>query len=62
MGGASGSIVRRVNDSTQRFPELGFYTLAGQPDSSRDIVQEMIDGEAMGFAADTRGNFSAHSL
>lgn len=49
MGGASGSIVRRVNDSTQRFPELGFYTLAGQPDSSRDIVQEMIDGEAMGF-------------
>lgn len=29
--------------------ELGFYTLAGQPASSRDIVQEIIDGESMGF-------------
>ena len=29
--------------------ELGFYTLAGQPSSSRDLVQEVIDGEAMGF-------------
>ena len=29
--------------------KLGFYTLAGQPLSSRDLVQEVIDGEAMGF-------------
>jgi probable F420-dependent oxidoreductase len=29
--------------------ELGFYTLAGQPDSSRDLVQEVVDGEAMGL-------------
>ena len=29
--------------------ELGFYTLAGQPDSSRDLVAEVIEGEAMGL-------------
>jgi probable F420-dependent oxidoreductase len=29
--------------------ELGFYALAGQPASSREIVREIIDGEAMGF-------------
>ncbi len=29
--------------------ELGFYTLAGQPASSRDLVDEMIDGEALGL-------------
>ena len=29
--------------------ELGFYALAGQPDSSRDILQEVIDAEAMGL-------------
>ena len=29
--------------------ELGFYTLAGQPSSSRDLLQEVVDGEAMGF-------------
>lgn len=33
----------------RRFPELGFYALAGQPESSRDLVQEVIDGEAMGL-------------
>lgn len=33
----------------QTLPELGFYTLAGQPRSSRDLVQEVRDGEAMGF-------------
>lgn len=33
----------------QRFPELAFYALAGQPESSRDIVDEMRQGEAMGF-------------
>ncbi|HUW02846.1 MAG TPA: TIGR03857 family LLM class F420-dependent oxidoreductase [Acidimicrobiales bacterium] len=29
--------------------ELGFYALAGQPDSSRDLVQEVIEAEAMGL-------------
>jgi probable F420-dependent oxidoreductase len=31
--------------------ELGFYTLAGQPASSRELVQEVIDGEAMGLGS-----------
>ena len=30
-------------------PELGFYTLAGQPESSRDIVAEVRDAEALGL-------------
>ncbi len=29
--------------------ELGFYTLAGQPESAREIVQEIIDAEALGL-------------
>lgn len=29
--------------------ELGFYTLAGQPDSSRDLVAEVVEGEALGL-------------
>jgi probable F420-dependent oxidoreductase len=29
--------------------ELGFYTLAGQPDSARDLVAEVQTGEAMGL-------------
>lgn len=32
-----------------RFPELAFYALAGQPESSRDIVDEVRLGESMGF-------------
>jgi probable F420-dependent oxidoreductase len=28
---------------------LGFYTLAGQPDSSRDLVAEVVVGEALGL-------------
>jgi probable F420-dependent oxidoreductase len=32
-----------------RFPELGFYTLAGAPESNRVLVDEVRDGEAMGF-------------
>jgi probable F420-dependent oxidoreductase len=31
------------------FDELGFYVLAGQPKSSRDLIDEVRDGEAMGF-------------
>ena len=30
-------------------PELGFYTLAGQATSSRDLLDEVRTGEAMGF-------------
>ena len=32
-----------------RLPELGFYALAGQAASSRDLLAEVRDGEAMGF-------------
>ena len=31
------------------FPELGFYALAGEADSSRDLLQEVRDGEALGL-------------
>jgi probable F420-dependent oxidoreductase len=30
-------------------PELGFYALAGQPKSPRELIEEMQQGEAMGF-------------
>jgi probable F420-dependent oxidoreductase len=30
-------------------PELAFYTLAGQPESPRDMLEELREGEAMGF-------------
>ena len=29
--------------------ELGFYALAGQPESPRDLIDEVRDGEAMGL-------------
>jgi probable F420-dependent oxidoreductase len=35
--------------SDQEFDELGFYTLAGQPRSPRELLDEVRDGEAMGF-------------
>jgi probable F420-dependent oxidoreductase len=31
------------------FEELGFYTLAGQPESPRELLDEVRDGEAMGL-------------
>ena len=31
------------------FPELGFYALAGEAHSSRDLLGEVAEGEAMGF-------------
>jgi len=34
---------------TTEFPELGFYALAGHAPSSRDLIDEVRDGEAMGF-------------
>jgi probable F420-dependent oxidoreductase len=33
----------------QRFPELGFYALAGHAPSSRQLIDEVRSGEAMGF-------------
>lgn len=36
-------------DQPRVLDELGFYALAGQPASSRDLVTEVIQGEAMGF-------------
>ena len=37
------------DDRRRVFDELGFYTLAGQADSSRDLLDEVRSGEAMGF-------------
>ena len=37
--------------SRPRFPELGFYTLAGAPNSSRDLIAEVQRGEALGLGA-----------
>lgn len=34
---------------TQTNPELAFYTLAGQPESPRDMLEELRQGEEMGF-------------
>jgi probable F420-dependent oxidoreductase len=36
---------------TARFPELGFYTLAGATDSPRDLIAEARDAEALGLGA-----------
>jgi probable F420-dependent oxidoreductase len=33
----------------QRFEELGFYTLAGAPDSTRALIQEVRDAETLGL-------------
>ena len=34
---------------SQRFPELGFYGLAGHADSTRDLLDEVRSGEALGL-------------
>jgi probable F420-dependent oxidoreductase len=38
-----------MNDDARVLDELGFYTLAGQPRSSRDLVDEVRSGEDMGL-------------
>jgi len=38
-----------VTVSDRVLDELGFYTLAGQAASSRDLVQEVVEGEALGL-------------
>lgn len=37
------------NDAPRVLDELGFYLLAGQPGSSRDLVAEVIEGERLGL-------------
>ena len=39
------------DSATPNYPELGFYTLAGAPDSPRDLIDEVVDAEAMGLGA-----------
>ena len=38
-----------MTDAAPVLDELAFYTLAGQPDSSRDLLGEVVRGEALGF-------------
>ena len=38
-----------MTETGTRLAELGFYALAGQPDSSRDLVAEVVDGETLGL-------------
>ena len=33
----------------QRFEELGFYTLAGAPDATRALIDEVRDAETLGL-------------
>jgi probable F420-dependent oxidoreductase len=40
-----------VDLSAQDLPELGFYTLAGHADSSRELVDEVRVGESMGMGS-----------
>jgi len=41
--------VRTDEAGAELLPELGFYTLAGQPESPCELIEEVRDGEAMGF-------------
>jgi alkanesulfonate monooxygenase SsuD/methylene tetrahydromethanopterin reductase-like flavin-dependent oxidoreductase (luciferase family) len=38
-----------MSTTDPRFPELGFYTLAGHPESSRDLIHEVRAGEDLGL-------------
>jgi probable F420-dependent oxidoreductase len=40
-----------IDPSPAELPELGFYTLAGHANSSRDLVEEVRVGESMGFGS-----------
>ena len=41
--------MEQMTASAPLLEELGFYPLAGQPESSRDLVQEVVEGEALGL-------------
>jgi probable F420-dependent oxidoreductase len=38
-----------VTSATSALPELGFYTLGGQPESPRELIDEVRDAEALGL-------------
>lgn len=49
MGGANGTVATMATVSTATHPDLGFYTLAGAPDSPRDLIDEIIEAERLGL-------------
>ena len=49
-GPATTRYVRRMSASlAPKHPNLGFYTLAGAPESPRDLIEEVTEGERLGF-------------
>ena len=46
-GSTPANTVRTMTGNDLRFPELGFYTLAGQAASSRDLVDEVRAAEEL---------------
>ena len=40
-----------ATDPTTPLDHLGFYTLAGAPRSPRDLIDEVHDGERLGFGS-----------
>ena len=40
-----------MSTSVPQLDELGFYTLAGQPDSPRELLAEVAQGEALGLGS-----------
>ena len=46
-----GVTVTQPDPPAAEMPELGFYALAGHANSSRDLVDEVRLGEAMGFGS-----------
>ncbi len=51
MVGCMSSAVTTTNEANppDRLDELGFYTLAGQPETTRDLIAEVTDAEALGL-------------
>ena len=43
------AVAATPSDRVDVVEELGFYALAGQPSSSREIVREVIAGEELGL-------------
>jgi len=46
-----GAPPREVVSSVESMNELGFYTLAGQPESPRELIEEVQQAEALGIGA-----------
>ncbi len=51
MVGCMSSAVITTDEASRpdRLEELGFYTLAGQPETTRDLIAEVTDAEALGL-------------